>query len=60
MLAWLFIISLENAIYDEHFETYVEDSSGVRSQVPSADGSGSADDMNMGAFRDAIANALVG
>jgi len=50
----------DNAIYDEHFETYVEDSSGVGSQVPSADGGGSADDMNMCAFRDAIANALVG
>jgi len=34
--------------------------SGVGSQVPSADGGGSADDMNMCAFRDAIANALVG
>ena len=34
--------------------------SGVGSQVPLADGSGSADDMDMGAFCDAIANALVG
>ena len=50
----------DNAIYDERFETYVEDSSGVGSQVPSADGGGSADDMNMCAFHDAIANALVG
>ena len=50
----------DNAIYDEHFEIYVEDSSGVGSRVPSTDGSGSADDMNMCAFRDAIANALVG
>ena len=38
----------------------MEDSSGVGSQVPSADGGGSADDMNMCPFRDAIANALVG
>ena len=50
----------DNAIHDEYFETYVEDSSGVGSQVPSADDSGSADDMNIGDFRDAIANALVG
>ena len=50
----------DNAIYDEYFKTYVEDNSGVASQVPSADGGGSADDMNMYAFRDAIANALVG
>ena len=50
----------DNAIYDEHFETCVEDSSGVGSQVPSADGGGSADDMKTCAFRDAIANTLVG
>ena len=50
----------DNAINDVHFETYVEDSSGVGSQVPSVDGGASADDMNMCAFCDAIANALVG
>jgi len=40
----------DNAIYDEHLETYVEDSCGVGSQVPSVDGGGSADDMNMCTF----------
>ena len=40
----------DNAIYDEYLETYVEDSCGVGSQVPSVDGGGSADDMNMCTF----------
>lgn len=50
----------DNAINDEHFETYVEDSSGVGSQVPTTDGTVSADDIDMSAFCDAIASALVG
>jgi hypothetical protein len=51
----------DNVINDEHFETYyVEDISGIGSQVPTAEGSVSADDTDTGAFRDAITSILVG
>jgi len=50
----------DNVINDEHFETYVEDISGIGSQVPTAEGSVSVDDTDTGAFRDAITSILVG
>ena len=47
----------ETDINDEHFITYVDD---IRDEDPSEDASLMGDDIDMCAFRDELASALVG